>query len=103
MGGAKRNESTGPFSKLKGPEDFKEWAREMGFALQDAGLMSYANGTSAKPKLYREEEKGASNGSAPLSDEQIEKREAEVEEWILNDSRTCGKIGRMCTSAVQLS
>jgi len=33
------------FEKLKGPNNYKEWAREMRFALRDAGLMGYVNGT----------------------------------------------------------
>lgn len=73
----------------------------MGFALRDPGLICYANGTSVKPKLYTEDEKCQKDGSALLSDEKIERREAEVEKWILNDSRTCGKICRMCARAVQ--
>jgi len=39
------------FEKLKGPDNYKEWAREMTFALQDAGLMSYINGTIRKTTL----------------------------------------------------
>lgn len=101
MGGSKGNEGTYTFSKLKGTENYKEWVREMGFALRGAGLISYANGTSVKPKLHTEDEAHPRDGSAPLSEEKIEKREAEVEKWILNDSRTCGKIGKICTKAVQ--
>lgn len=102
MGRAKRKESTGPFPRLKGTENYKDWAREMGFYLQELGLMGHADGTLAKPELYTEEEKGTSNGSAPLlSDRTIERREEEVEKWRLNDLRTCGKIGLMCTGPVQ--
>lgn len=83
------------FAKLKGTENYKGWAREMGFALRDAGLFSYANGTAVKPGPYTKEE------CASFSEEKIEKGEADIEKWILNDSRTCGKIGKMCTRAVQ--
>jgi hypothetical protein len=34
-----------PFEKLKVPDNYKEWAGEMTFALRDAGLMGYVNGT----------------------------------------------------------
>ena len=51
----------------------------MGFALQDAGLISYASGMSVKPELYTEEQKHPKDGSAILSEEKIEKREAELE------------------------
>lgn len=37
-----------------------------------------------------------------LSEEKIEKREAEVANWILNDSRSCGRrIGKMHTRMLQ--
>ena len=101
MGGTNGNEGTYTFSKLKGTENYKEWAREMGFALQDAGLISYAYGMSAKPKLYTEEQKYPKDKSALLSEEKIKKRETELKKWILNDMRTYGKIGKMCTRAVQ--
>ena len=39
MGGAKGNEGTYIFSTLKGTENYKEWAREMGVALRTAGLI----------------------------------------------------------------
>lgn len=48
--GNKGTEGIYIFAKLKGTEHHKEWAREMGFALQDAGLESYADGTSIKPR-----------------------------------------------------
>lgn len=78
MGGSKGNEGTYTFSRLKGTENYKELEGEMGFALQDAGLISYASCMSAKPELYTEEPKHPKEGSAILSEEKIEKREAEV-------------------------
>ena len=59
------------------------------------GLISYANGTAVKPVPCKESE------CDTVSEEKIEKREADIEKWILNDSRTGGKIGKMCTRAVQ--
>lgn len=95
MMGNKGGEGMYTFAKLKGTENYKGWAREMSFALRDAGLISYANGTAVKPNPYRKEE------CASVSEEKIEKREADIEKWILNDSRTGEKIGKMCTTAVQ--
>ena len=83
------------FAKLKGTENYKEWAREMSFALRDAGLINYASGTALRPDSYTKEERGSVN------EENFEKREADIEKWILNDSRTGGKIEKMCTRAVQ--
>jgi len=39
------------FGKLKGPDNYKEWVRKMTFALRDAGLMGYVNGTIRKSVL----------------------------------------------------
>lgn len=83
----KGTEGTYTFTKLKGIENYKQRAREMGFALQDAGLESYADGTSIKPKLYTESEKTPAAFAIPLSEEKIEKRQAEVDKWILNSSK----------------
>lgn len=79
IGSANKNKGTYTFSKLKGTENYKEWVQEMEFALQDASLISYAFGTSAKPKLYTEEQKFSKDRTALLSEEKIEKREAELE------------------------
>lgn len=95
MMGNKGGEGIYTFAKIKGIENYKVWAREMSFALRDAGSISYANGTAVKPVPYTESE------YATVSEEKIGKREADIEEWILNDSRTGGKIRKMCTRAVQ--
>lgn len=95
MMGSKGDEGMYTFAKLKGTENYKGWAREMSFALRDAGLISYANGTAVKSNLCTKEE------CASVGEEKIEKREADIEKWILNDSRTGGKIEKMCTRAIQ--
>lgn len=99
--GNKETEGSYIFVKLKGTENYKEWAREMGFALQDADLETYADGTGKKPKLYIESKITLAAPAMPLSEQKIEKRQAEVEKWVPNNSRTCGKIGKMCSRSVQ--
>ena len=42
-------ESEYTFAKLSGAENYKEWAREMIFALKDLGLWGYVDGTIVKP------------------------------------------------------
>lgn len=80
------------FEKLKGPENYKEWAREMSFALRDAGLMSYVNGTFRKPVL-----------DETLKDpELIAKKEEAIDTWIQKDDRAVDKLGKMCSKPVQL-
>ena len=99
--GNKGTEGSYTFAKLKGTENYKEWAKEMGFALQDAGLESYVDGMCKKPELYTKTKKYPAAPAVPLSEEKIEKRKAEVEKWVLNNSRTCDKIGKMCWRSVQ--
>ena len=36
-----------------------------------------------------------------VSEEKFEKNEADIEKWILNDSRTGGKMAKICTRAVR--
>ncbi len=80
------------FEKLKGSDNYKEWAREMTFALRDAGLMSYINGTIRKPVL-----------DETLKDlELIAKKEEAIDTWIQKDDRAVGKLGKMCFKPVQL-
>ncbi len=51
----------------------------IGFALWDASLINYANGTSVKLKLYTEDPKYQKIKCGLLSDEKIEKQKAKVE------------------------
>lgn len=51
----------------------------MRFALQNADLISYAFSTSAKSKLYTEEQKFSKNEFVLLSEEKIEKCKAKLE------------------------
>lgn len=60
-------------------ENYKEWAQEMEFALQDAGFISYAFGTSAKFKLYTKEQKFSKDRSTLLSEDKFEKCKAKLE------------------------
>ena len=52
------------------------------------------------PKLFNEDMKHPKGGSTPLTEERIEKRGTEVDKWNLNESRTRGKIAKMCTGSV---
>ena len=42
-------ESEYKFAKLSGAENYKEWAREMIFAMKDSGLWGYVDGTIIRP------------------------------------------------------
>lgn len=93
MGSSKGSEGTYSSAKLKGIENYKEWAREMGFALLDVGLMAYANGTSSKPMPYTEIMKPPKEGSAPLTEKKIEKREAELRNGFLTTHAPVERLG----------
>ena len=54
-----------------------------------------------RPKFYIVDKKCQKDGFALLSDEKIEKREAKIEKWILNNLRIWGKIGQMCARVVE--
>ena len=69
--GNKKDKSKYIFIKLKGTENYKVWTRKIGFALQDIGLINYANNTIVKPFLYTESE------CDTISKEKIEKREGD--------------------------
>ncbi len=88
------------FPKLKGSDNYKEWAREMTFALRQVGLMGLVNGNRIRPLPYTKEQKEA----ILEKDEEvrIEKREEAIEKWDINNEKVVGKIGAMCTRAVQM-
>lgn len=97
----KEDENAYAFAKLKGSENYKEWAREMGFALKEAGLMSLVNGDRSRPLEYKKEQKDVLLKKDDGED-RIEKREDAIEKWNTNDGKVVGKIGRMCTKTVQM-
>ena len=69
------------FPKLKGSDNYKEWAREMEFALKQVGLMGLVNGDRIRPLPHTEEQKEAILQKD--EDERIEKREEAIEKWDL--------------------
>ncbi len=88
------------FPKLKGSDNYKEWAREMTFALRQVELMRLVNDNRIRPLPYTKEQKKA----ILEKDEEvrIEKREEVIEKWDINNEKVVGKIGAMCTRAVQM-
>ena len=71
--GTKGGEDIYTFIKLKSTENYKVWAQKISFALRDAGLISYANGTAVKPILYTKSEYDI------VSEKKIKKRKADIE------------------------
>ena len=99
--GNKGREGLYTFINLKGTENYKKWSREIGFALQDTSLESYADDTSTNPKMYIKSQKYLIAPELPLPEEKIKKRQAEIDKWTLNNSWTWDKIGKMCLKSIQ--
>lgn len=89
------------FIKLKGTENYKKWAKKIGFALEDVGLERYANGIYKISELYTKIEKNLAILAISLSEKKIEKQKAEVKKWVFNNSRIYSKAGKICSKSVQ--
>ena len=87
-------ESEYTFVKLFKAENYKEWAREMIFALKNSGLWKYIDGTIVKsaPLLVKEE----------ITAEAKQKTQNKIDLWTKDDVRTLGKMVQMCNKIVQL-
>ena len=90
-------ESEYTFAKLSGAENYKEWAREMIFALKDSGLWGYVDGTIIKPAPLEAKEKGET-----VTAEAKQETQDKIDLWTKDDARALGKMGRMCNKTVQL-
>ena len=92
-------ESEYTFAKLSGAENYKEWAREMIFALKDSGLWGYVDGTITRPPPLATEVK---ESTVTISAEARQETQDKIDLWIKDDARALGKMGRMCNKTVQL-
>ena len=92
-------ESEYTFAKLSVAENYKEWAREMIFALTDTGLWQYVDGTITRPPPLATEGK---ESTVTISAEAKQGTQDKIELWIKDDSRALKKMGRMCNKTVQL-
>ncbi len=91
-----RKKLTRSFQKLKGSENYREWAREMTSTLQTAELMGHVTGTVTIPTPY------SGDSMAADHEEKYEKRQEAIDDWIRRDSQAVGTMGLMCTPIVQL-
>lgn len=94
---SERDDGTYRFPKLSGPDNYKEWARNMQFALMDAGLWNIVSGDIVKPVEDSPQD-------PPQVQTAAERREfkKELDEWVKDDARGKGKIGRMSMSMMQM-
>ncbi|KAK3176793.1 hypothetical protein OEA41_008118 [Lepraria neglecta] len=81
------------FAKLKGPENFKTWWRNMQFALADALLLKYVDGTYPRPRP----------GPVPDGSSEAVKAESlrDQNSWDAQDGRASARLGYMCSQDVQ--
>ena len=81
------------FAKLTGPDNYKEWSRNMRNALCETGLWRIVTG-----QIVRPEDAAPSNATAAERKEHAK----ELLQWIIDDDRSSGKIKKMCVPVVQL-
>ncbi len=92
-------ESEYTFAKLSGAENYKEWVREMIFALKDSGFWGYVDGTITRPPPLATEVK---ESTVTISAGARQKTQDKIDLWIKDDARALGKIGRMCNKTIWL-
>lgn len=74
------------FAKLKGQDNWKQWCRNMEYALADCLLLSHVTGKSTRPSL-----------SNPSTTSEVEKQE----KWDEKDLRAAAKLGAKCSPEMQ--
>lgn len=81
------------FAKLTGPDNYKEWSRNMENALLETGLWWLITGLIVRPA-----EDPPRNSTAAEKKEHAE----ELLQWVIDDGRSRGKIRKMCVPVMQL-
>ncbi len=95
-----KKDETCTFFKLKESDNYKEWAREMTFALRQIELMRLVNDDQIQSLLYMKEQKKTI--LEKNEEVRIEKREEVIEKWDINNEKMMSKIEAMCIRAVQM-
>ncbi len=84
------------FKKLQGSHNYKQWTRDMSFALEEARLWRHVEGTANAPPALK--------AKADDTEDRMEKiyaREEKICEFEDNARKTITKIEKMCTETVQ--
>ena len=93
-GNGSRDEYT--FKKLQGSHNYKQWTRDMSFALNEARLWRHVEGTAVAPPSLQ-----AKKDDSEDRMEKIFAREEKICEFQDNACKAVAKIGKMCTDTVQ--
>ena len=83
------------FPKLTGPENWKEWDRNMFYALNGAGLWDIVSGDDQRPST-----KVVAPDEEPLTPKELREQQLDYDR---RNAKAVGKIGAMCSSTMQLN
>ena len=84
------------FKKLQGAENFKQWSRDMTFALQEAKLWEHISGTAMRPPELK-----SRTDDDEDRQERIWQRSEKIRDFDQDVQRATAKISKMCSSTVQ--
>ncbi len=93
-GNSSRDEYT--FKKLQGPHNYKQWTKDMSFALEEARLWRHVEGTAVSPPPLKVKEDDSENRM-----EKIFAWEEKICKFQDNARKAVAKIGKRCTDKVQ--
>ena len=94
VGNGSKDEYT--FKKLQGSHNYKQWTRDMSFALEEARLWRHVEGTAIPPPPLMPK---GDNSEDRM--ERIYARDEKICEFQDNARKAIAKIGKMCTETVQ--
>ena len=84
------------FKKLQGAKNYKQWNRDMTFALQDAKLWDHIMESPRRlPELHETKDDDEDRK------ERIYQRWEKIQDFVLGVQKTAAKISRMCADTVQ--
>ncbi len=84
------------FKKLQGPHNYKQWTRDMSFALEEARLWRHIEETAVSPSPLKAKEDDSEDRM-----EKIFAREEKICEFQDNARKEVAKMGKICTHTVQ--
>ena len=83
------------FKKLQGAENFKQWSRDMTFALQEAKLWEHISGTAMRPPTLKPQ-----TDDDEERQERIWQRSEKIRDFDQDVQKATAKISKMCSSTV---
>ncbi len=84
------------FKKLQGAENYKQWNRDITFALHDTKLLNSIMGSARRPPELKKTKDDDEDRK-----ERIHQRWEKIRDLDLDVRKTAAKISRMCIDTVQ--